>query len=155
MLPLLQRAYPAAGALSRSQEASSAFATMATLLPLYAETLSRGELSHEWKGKAMPDVHLAQQQFVRYPFQAESIESLHGWARAHDAKASQSQWVRLTCCAGVRCGAWGRGAQAVCVYRYPASDETVSRARHVPRMHLPRAARTQRQSARGRAHMMV
>lgn len=130
---------------------------MATLLPLYAETLSRGELSHEWKGKAMPDVYLAQQQFVRYPFQAESVESLHGWARAHDAKASQSQWVRagsaLCVCMGaagpVRAGA---GPPRSDVYRYGASDKTASWPRCRPRPHLPRAPCAGRRPSREAAY---
>jgi hypothetical protein len=67
---------------------------MATLVPLYAETLSCGELSHEWKGKAMPDIHLAQQQFVRYPLVEESVKSVQGWNKSHDPQSNQStQWV--------------------------------------------------------------
>jgi hypothetical protein len=70
---------------------------MATLVPLYAQTLHRGELSHQWKGKAMPDVYLVQQQFVRYPFTEDSVESAQGWSKSQDAQSNQTtQWVRFS-----------------------------------------------------------
>ena len=63
---------------------------MTTLLPLYAEALRRGDLPMEWKSRAMPDVVIAQQQFVRFPVAGESVPSPSGWSSAKDAVACTS-----------------------------------------------------------------
>jgi hypothetical protein len=63
---------------------------MSQLVPLYADALTRGDLPIAWKGRALPDIENAQQQFVRYPVAGESMACSYGWARPRDAIACSS-----------------------------------------------------------------
>jgi hypothetical protein len=63
---------------------------MTALLPLYANTIAKGEFPPQWRSQPMPQVDLAQQQYVRYPFDGESSVSMHGWSRQRDSVASAS-----------------------------------------------------------------
>ena len=69
---------------------------MSTLVPLYADAVSKGEFSLQWRAQAMPQVEVAQQQYVRYPFDSEAAPSAQGWARHKDVTAvNDRQNVRL------------------------------------------------------------
>ena len=60
---------------------------MANLIPLYANAINTGEFESAWRSQPMPEVEFAQQQFVRYPFDGESVACMHGWARSCDTLA--------------------------------------------------------------------
>ena len=60
------------------------------LVPLYASTVTKGEFDPGWRSQPMPQVELAQQQFVRYPFDGDSQVCMHGWLRSKDGLACNS-----------------------------------------------------------------
>ena len=71
-----------------------------TLAQLYSAQLSSGHHADYQEASGIPDVHLAQQQFVRYPGQAAS-RAVHGWDRTLDPLEGQpGRWVRSALCAG-------------------------------------------------------